>query len=228
MVDYTEILKDWEDLKFWTSGEWDVVQERLDDMDAANISYNPSRENLFNALDLCPYDKCKVMICGQDPYPDKNLATGVAFSVPETIKTLPPSLLNIFTELDADLHTGIPKSGSLDNWTKQGCLLWNVIPSCREGLSLSHDWVEWETLTKEIIEKLREKGIIFVFIGSRARKYAHLVHDYNNCAVIETAHPSPLAQRNKHLKHPFNGSRIFSRINDHLVNIGHDTVDWRL
>lgn len=219
----------WDDLNFWTVGEWDRVQDNLNDMDKAKKVYNPKRELLFAALDACPYDKTKVMFCGQDPYPDHKLATGLAFDVPKSTKPLPPTLVNIFTELNSDLGAGIPKSGCLTPWAEQGVLLWNVIPSCAEGLSKSHDWVEWACLTEELINKLKEKGIVFLFVGGRARDYAKLVHSAKNCKVIETAHPSPRANLNKHLKNPFNGSRIFSRINDALVNLGYDEgIDWRL
>lgn len=222
------MIKSWEDLNFWESGEWQVVEEKLNDLDRVKEIYNPDRENIFTALYASPFEKTKVAILGQDPYPDHKLAMGLAFSVPNTVKDFPPSLKMIFDEYEADLHLPRPTKGSLIPWAEQGVLLWNVVPSCSEGQSLSHDWEEWRYLTREIIENLRDKGTVFAFIGGRARDYAHLVHNQENCAVIETAHPSPRAHWNKNIKHPFVGSRIFSRINDSLVHLGHDPVEWRL
>lgn len=213
----------WDDLSFWESGEWQVVEEKLKE----GGKYNPSKKKLFRALELTPFNETKVMICGQDPYPDGSLATGVAFSVPDESK-IPPTLKMIFDEYESDLHYPRPNSGNLEAWAADGVLLWNVVPSCASGHSLSHDWDEWTYLTKEIIEVLRAKGIVFAFIGSRARSYANLLNDAPNCRVIETAHPSPRAHMNKNLKHPFTGSRLFSNINSKLVEIGHDPVNWRL
>jgi uracil-DNA glycosylase len=218
----------WKDLKFWDSGEWQVCNERLSDISRAHKSYNPSRNLLFKALSSTPFEKVKVCICGQDPYPDRSLCTGLAFSVPDGITKLPPTLSMIFDEYESDLHYPRPTSGSLEKWAAEGVLLWNVIPSCDTDKSLSHDWTEWSYLTAEIIEKLRDKGIVFVFIGSRARWYAHYLKNCDNCRIIETAHPSPRAQKNKNTKHPFIGSRIFTRINDALGDIGLEPINWRL
>ena len=213
----------WDDLVFWQSGEWQVVEEKLKE----GGKYNPSKKNLFRSLKLTPYNETKVMICGQDPYPDGSLATGVAFSVPTDAK-IPPTLKIIFDEYESDLHYPRPTSGNLEQWAEQGVLLWNVIPSCERGKSNSHDWEEWRYLTGEIIEKLVQRGIVFVFVGSRAREYASHVRHKDNCRVIETAHPSPRANLHRNLKHPFTGSRLFSTINSKLTEIGHDPVEWRL
>lgn len=216
----------WEDLSFWESGEFQVIEERLNDLDKAKKIYNPSREEMFDALYETPYETVKVMFCGQDPYPEHSLATGLAFSIPKGTKTLPPTLSRIFDEYESDLHYPRPLSGSLSDWAKEGVLLWNVIPSCLAGHSLSHDWPEWRSITDGIIEKLSKKGIVFVFLGSRAREHAKLVHDLNNCKVIETSHPSPRGNINS--KTPFIGSRIFTKTNDALVSIGLEPVNWRL
>ena len=220
------LFKSWDDLQFWSTGEWQVVEEHLRDLGRARKLYNPPREKMFAALKATPYENTKVMFCGQDPYPDRELATGLAFSVPEGVKNLPTTLTMIFKEYEADLHYPRPAGGSLDKWASEGVLLWNVIPSCRVGLSLSHDWPEWKLLTEEIISKLSEKGVVFVFLGNTAREYAKLVRGLNNSRVIETSHPSPRGNMNS--KSPFLGSRIFTRINTSLTDIGFDPVDWRL
>lgn len=216
----------WKKLKFWETGEYQVVQERLSDLDKTKTLYNPSKKLLFEALRLTPYDKTKVMFCGQDPYPDHGLATGLAFSIPEGTKTFPPTLNTIFAELESDLHIPHPKSGNLTKWAEEGVLLWNVVPSCLAGHSLSHDWYEWRLLTDEIINSLKERGVVFVFLGSRAKEHASLVRDAENCRVFETSHPSPRGQLSA--KTPFRGSRIFSKMNAALVEIGLSPVDWCL
>lgn len=216
----------WKDLKFWQSGEYQVVEERLRDVIKARKTYNPVKANLFKALDACPYEDVKVLFCGQDPYPNRDLATGLAYSIPANVENIPPTLRTLFDEYEADLKYPRPSSGDLTPWAQGGVLLWNVIPSCTTGQSLSHDWVEWAALTEEIVDKLSEKGVVFVFLGGRARSYAPHVRDKDNCRVIETAHPSP--RGNMWSRLPFKGSRTFSTINAYLVEIGHDPIDWKL
>jgi uracil-DNA glycosylase len=215
----------WDYLDFWDSGEWQAIQERYEDFDKKGTICNPLRQNLFRALDDCPLASTRVAFFGQDPYPDPQYATGLAFSIPKDAKTFPPTLLNIFKEMcDNDLHYPFPSSGCLEPWVAQGVLLWNVIPSCTAYASMSHDWPEWEFLNKEIIEKLNDNGVVCVFFGGVAREYAKLVKDSNN--VIEVSHPSPRGSLNA--KHPFEGSRIFSRVNEKLRNVGFSAIDWRL
>src|SRR5688572_2938736 len=132
----------WEELDYWPSGEFQVVDERLEDLLKAKVPFNPSKEALFNALDLTSFMDTKVVIIGQDPYPSKKYATGVAFSIPPEIppKEFPPSLVNIFTEYTNDLRYPSPTCGDLTPWAKQGVLLWNAYPSCEEGKPGSHHW----------------------------------------------------------------------------------------
>lgn len=218
----------WPELKFWSSGEWQVAEEKLNDLRRKHTVVNPSINNLFRALDLVKLSEVRVAFLGQDPYPSHDLATGLAFSIPDIIKSFPPTLNCIFDEYESDLHLPRPKSGSLEGWAKQGVLLWNVIPTCTAGHSLSHDWAEWFFLTTEIIEKLKEKGVVFVFLGTRARAYASLVKEASNCITIETSHPSPRASLRSRTTYAFRGSRLFSRINDALNTLGLETIDWRL
>ena len=221
------MFNNWDDLDYWDSGEWQVVQEKLDTMEKNHEAYCPSRELLFSAMDACEFSSCRVAIFGQDPYPNLQDAIGIAFSVGKSTRGIPPTLNAIFDELVADLKVPRPKTGDLSQWCSQGVLLWNVIPSCAEGKSLSHEnWIEWEYLTQEIIRRLGEKGIVFVFLGGRARDYAPMVRDLQNCRVLETSHPSPRASRKS--KNPFIGSRLFSTINAKLVELKLGTIDWRL
>lgn len=215
-------MKDWNDLAYWKSDAYKVVEERL------NTGCNPRKEDLFKALAATPFDKCKVMFVGQDPYPDSEMSTGLAFSVPGTVKpkNFPPTLACIFKEYSKDLHYDLPQSGDLTKWTSEGVLLWNAYPSCKPGESLSHKWVGWEALTKEIVEKLDAKDeVVFVFFGKIARRFAPYVKAANS-VVIETSHPSPRASLKAKL--PFLGSRVFTTVNDHLTQQGLTTIDWRL
>lgn len=225
------ILNSWDQLDYWNSGEWQVVQERLDDLDKKNELYNPRREDLFNALDWTSFDKVKVAIYGQDPYPDRNCACGIAFSIPNgSIPTgvqIPPTLDSLLHEYVNDLHYPYPARTSLKPWATQGVLLWNAIPSCLWKKSMSHDWPEWAELTKEITRRLSDKGdIVFVFMGGVARRSVKDVNQDHN-TVLETSHPIPRASINSNI--PFRGSRIFSLINDRLVQKHKQSpIDWKL
>jgi len=215
-------------LNYWKSGEWQVVNERLHDMERDHERYNPDRGSLFKALQLTKPEDCKVVILGQDPYPDPRYSTGVAFSIPKDVeaKDFPPTLNTLLQEYSADTGYPIPSHGNLEQWTKMGVLLWNVIPSCRTGRSLSHDWNEYSYLTKEILTRLSTQGgIVFAFLGTVAKRYLNDV-DLTKNSVLATSHPSPRGSLNS--RNPFVGSRIFTAINDHLVNMGQTPISWEL
>jgi len=216
-------------LDYWTSGECQAARERLDDEVAKGFRINPERKHLFRALSLTPEIKTRACIIGQDPYPSHRFATGVAFSLPSEIpeREWPPTFRCFIEEYCSDLGYSRPGHGNLEGWCSQGVLLWNAIPSCREGQSLSHNWRgdEWYGLTAEIVQRLSRKGIVFAFLGSIARRFVDLVDQSNN-EVLVTSHPSPRGSQNS--KTPFSGSRLFSTINAKLVSQGLDTVDWRL
>lgn len=216
------MINTWDEMKWWGSGEWQVCYERLDELDDRFVSYNPERKSLFRALWLTPFDRCRVAIIGQDPYPQKKFTSGVAFSIPKSLRKYPPTLEMIYGELWDDLKIK-RKNGCLESWCSQGILLWNAIPTCSTGRSMSHDWPEWSYLTSEIIRSLTEKGVVFAFLGGVARRYASLVQGDNN-AIIETGHPSP--RGNLSARNPFTGSRLFSTINDKLTNLGLSPIDW--
>lgn len=211
------IPKHW-DLEYWRTGEWQVIKERLKD----EAEYNPSSSLLFASLGAVHPDAIRVAILGQDPYPNAKHCTGVAFSIPRTLeeREWPPTLVNILKEYEDDLGYPAPKNGDLTKWCEQGVLLWNVYPSCRAGHPGSHRWNEWEYLTNEIINKLEKNRVIFVSLGRVATDFIkHLVDPYH----IRTSHPSPLGVRRG-----FSGSRIFTRVNVSLADLGHKPIDWRL
>jgi len=216
-------LSKW-NLKFFDSGEWQVIEERLRDRLEQGIVDNPDRGNLFAALEAVSPEKVNVVILGQDPYPSQDMATGIAFSIPGNAVNYPPTLLNIFKEYSQDLGLPFPSSGSLKPWAARGVLLWNVIPTCQAGLPASHrDWWEWYFLTQEIVEKCNEQGAVVVCLGSFARTF---VNNYPSDRLFTFSHPSPLAALKG--SRPFLGSRLFSQVNAKLVELGQDPIDWRL
>lgn len=212
-------------LNYWQSGEWQVVNERLKDLEKSGIAYNPKRSVLFDSLRVLPAGDVRVCIIGQDPYPDPRYATGLAFSIPNGERNFPPTLKTIFNEYCSDLGYPVPGNGDLSRWSAQGVLLWNAIPTCRAGLSLSHDWTEYSWLTSEVVRKLSDRGVVFAFLGGVAKRFLENV-DLTKNEVILTSHPSPRGSRFS--KNPFEGSRLFSTINDKLNSQGLEPIDWRL
>ena len=214
-------------LRFWNSGEWQVCNERLHDMEKRHVKYNPIRNRLFRSLTSVgsPSD-VRVCMVGQDPYPTHSFATGLAFSIPPEFgrNNFPPTLRELFAEYERDLGFPIPDHGDLGVWASQGVLLWNAIPVTRDGVSLGCDWDEWQYLNQEVFHRLSEKGIVFAFLGGVARRYVRCVSPNNR--IIETSHPSPRGSMNS--RSPFKGSRLFSTINDHLNELGLEPIDWRL
>lgn len=228
-VETDDELKDWNDLKFWETGEWQVIQERLEDLEKAKVVYNPARELLFAALDMCPLSNCRVCIIGQDPYPHHEMATGLAFSIPKKFKKYPPTLQNILNVYQTDLGLPHPEHGDLSAWAAQGVLLWNAIPTCEEGKPGSHKaWFEWDFLTKEIVETLSNKGIVFGLLGSFARAYVPYI-DQDGNHIVQTGHPSPLGEiAGRDNPNVFSKSRFFSTVNVRLSSMKLGNIDWRL
>lgn len=220
-------------MDYWNTGEWQVVQENLRDITRKRLTYCPGRANLFKALDRTPFDQVKVLIIGQDPYPNILHATGVAFEVPDEIqqKNFPATLKNIFAEYCNDLHFPMPSCGSLKKWTDQGVLLWNAFPSCDPGVPGSHNWDEWTYLTKEIVQRTTAEGIVVGMLGAKARYYSQYI-DFTQSEAIITSHPSPRGNMmaSIHGGQSFSGSRFFSTVNDKLASgWGKERViDWRL
>ncbi len=187
---------------------------------AQNTVY-PHMNNIFTALKLTPYSQVKAVILGQDPYHEPNQAYGLAFSVREGVP-LPPSLRNIYKELEADLGVPPTESGVLDGWAKQGVLLLNTALTVRRGEANSHKGKGWEIFTDEIIKKLndREEPIAFILWGANARSKKALITNPKH-GIFESAHPSPLSAHGG-----FFGSRPFSRVNFFLMQNGIAPINW--
>jgi len=206
-------------LKYWKTGEWDVVRERLD---AEPSLWLPGPDRCFRAFRLAPDpSRVRVLVVGQDPYPQRQYATGVAFSIPKEEKVFPPTLKNIFQEYQDDLHLPMPTHGNLERWSHRGVMLWNAYPSVKTGKPGSHHWDEWRYLTTELVERLSKEQVVFVLLGRAAQEFAPYCGERQR--IICTSHPSPLGA-----KHGFLGSRVFSRVNDILRTEGKEEINWRL
>jgi uracil-DNA glycosylase len=198
------------------------LQSFLETERAADQVY-PADEQIFTSLEHTPFSAVKVVILGQDPYHDKGQAHGLAFSVAPGVKP-PPSLLNIFKELEGDLGVPRPASGCLIPWARQGVLLLNTVLTVRAHQPHSHRNKGWEIFTDAILTKLNERSdpVVFVLWGAPAKKKNKLL-DPTRHAVLEAAHPSPLSAHNG-----FFGSRPFTTINRTLASWGKGEIDWRI
>ncbi len=182
----------------------------------------PKGEDMFKALNLTPLDKVKVVILGQDPYHGVGQAHGLCFSVPEGAK-VPPSLQNIFKELQSDLGLSIPSSGCLESWAEQGVLLLNCILSVEKGLANSHSSKGWELFTDSIISKVNEKkSIVFMLWGGYAAQKGKSINSTKHL-VLKSVHPSPLSAHQG-----FFGNRHFSKCNQFLESKGIRPIDWKV
>lgn len=183
----------------------------------------PDMYDIFNALKYTDYYAVKAVILGQDPYHGPGQAHGLCFSVKKGVEP-PPSLKNIFAELNSDLGVPIPQSGELTKWAQQGVLLLNTALTVREGKPNSHRGKGWERLTDAVITKLsqRERPMVFILWGGNARAKKPLI-DGSRHLILESPHPSPLS-----VHYGFFGNRHFSRTNEFLVNNGIEPVDWDL
>ncbi len=197
-----------------------TLREFLKEEYASGTVY-PNMHNIFTALKLTPYSQVRAVILGQDPYHEPNQAYGLAFSVREGVP-LPPSLKNIYKELESDLGIPPAKSGVLDGWAKQGVLLLNTSLTVRRGEANSHKGKGWEIFTDEIIKKLneREQPIAFILWGANARSKKALITNPQH-GIFESTHPSPLSAFNG-----FFGSRPFSRVNAFLMQNAIPPVNW--
>ena len=183
----------------------------------------PENDVIFNAFNFTTPSNIKVVILGQDPYHGKGQANGLSFSVPNGVKT-PPSLRNIFKELQSDLKHSIPSNGNLESWAKQGVLLMNAILTVREKKAGSHQKLGWEIFTDSIIKKLSEEkeGVIFLLWGAFAQKKSALI-DTNKHHILTTTHPSPFSAYRGFL-----GCKHFSKTNKILLNNNQKPINWKL
>ena len=186
-----------------------------------NLCFPPGKL-VFNAFNLCPFDKVKVVILGQDPYHEQGQAMGLSFSVPEGIM-LPPSLQNIYKEIQNDLGKPIPASGDLTRWAKQGVLLLNATLTVRAHIANSHQTLGWQNFTDAAIAALsnHREHVVFMLWGGFARSKKRLI-DANRHCIIESVHPSPLSAN----RGGWFGQHQFSRCNAYLKQQGLDEIDW--
>lgn len=182
----------------------------------------PPGKQIFNAFNLCPFDSVKVVIIGQDPYHEVGQAMGLSFSVPEGI-AMPPSLINIFKEIEMDLGKPMPRSGDLTRWAEQGVLLLNATLTVRAHEANSHQRLGWQTFTDAAIKALSDNrdNLVFMLWGGFARSKRYLI-DLNRHHVIESVHPSPLSAN----RGGWFGNHQFSRCNEYLVSHNITPIEW--
>ena len=216
-TDWNPLLRDQFDEPYWKELQSFVHDER------SRHTVYPPHDEVFAALHLTPYRDVKVLLLGQDPYHGPGQAHGLCFSVRPGVE-IPPSLVNIFTELESDVGCARPAHGNLDHWARQGVLLLNTTLTVRARQAASHQRKGWETFTDRVIEVVNGKPepVVFVLWGSAARKKKAFV-DTSRHTVIESPHPSPLSAHRG-----FFGSKPFSRANAALAAAGRAPVDWCL
>ena len=183
----------------------------------------PDKYDIFNALHFTSYKDIKVVILGQDPYHGPGQAHGLSFSVNPGIK-IPPSLLNIYKELNSDLGCYIPNNGYLKKWADQGVLLLNTSLTVRAGQANSHKSIGWEIFTDRIISLVNEKEdpVVFLLWGNNAIKKKNLITNKRHL-ILTSAHPSPLSA-----SRGFFGSKPFSKINNFLISVNKEPIDWQI
>ena len=209
------------------SAEWDkdyfreLARKLHEEKDRGIVIYPPGSK-IFRAFDLCPLDAVKVVILGQDPYHGAGQAMGLSFSVPEGIAA-PPSLKNIFKEIESDLGIRMSGSPDLEPWARQGVLLLNSVLTVRVGVAASHAGLGWQNFTDAVIKLISERceGVVFMLWGNYARSKAELI-DSGRHLVLQAAHPSPLARG------AFFGCRHFSQANAYLIRTGRSPINWQL
>ncbi len=209
------------------SGEFDKdyylqLREFLKEEYSSRTVY-PDMYDIFNALKYTPYEDVRAVILGQDPYHEPGQAHGLCFSVQKGVE-IPPSLMNIYRELEADLGIKPPRHGCLESWAKNGVLLLNTVLTVREHAAHSHKGKGWEVFTDHVIRLLNERPepMVFILWGRPAGRKADLITSPQH-EIITGAHPSPLSAYKG-----FFGGRYFSRTNDFLVRSGSRPIDWRI
>lgn len=215
-TDWELLLQEQAELPYWADLQAFVQSER------ASHQVYPAPDDVFAALHITALDEVRAVILGQDPYHGPNQAHGLSFSVPVGTR-VPPSLRNIFTELDADIGIARPGHGNLEAWARHGVLLLNSVLTVRAHEAGSHRKRGWETFTDSVIAAVSEKPdpVVFFLWGNFARSKAPLIARHHH--IIESPHPSPLSA-----SRGFFGSKPFSRANEALAMSGQEPVDWSL
>ncbi|MDP1711332.1 MAG: uracil-DNA glycosylase [Candidatus Nanopelagicaceae bacterium] len=204
----------------WLTAIKDVVP-KIEEIESSlqGSSFNPAPENVFRAL-RNPLRQSRVVIFGQDPYPNREHAMGLAFSVPGSIRPLPRTLVNIFRELHEDIGVEIPSHGDLSPWSAQGVLLLNRILTAPQGKSAGHSNLGWEIVTNEIARVLGERKVVAIFWGNYAKQ---LQNYFAPRLSLQSVHPSPLSA-----SRGFFGSKPFSKTNQLLAEQSQPAIDWSL
>lgn len=208
----------------WTKPYMPILAAFVERERQQGLKIYPPKELVFNAFLKTPIAEAKVIIVGQDPYHGPGQAHGLCFSVPKGIQ-LPPSLQNIFKELNADLGIPIPSHGCLSSWAEQGVLLLNATLTVRDGEPLSHHKKGWEKFTDAVISKLGERKdpLIFVLWGKSAREKCQQIQANSHHIILTAPHPSPLSAHQG-----FFGCRHFSKINEILKKLGKKEINWNV
>ena len=201
---------------------WKNLSNQIRTLYSKKIIY-PKASMMFNALNSTPLNRIKVVILGQDPYHGYGQANGLSFSVNDGIP-IPPSLVNIFKELESDLKIPFPKSGNLQSWANQGVLLLNTVLTVEKDNANSHRGLGWEIFTNKIIEVVSSsaQNVVFILWGNQAQNFEDLI-DSSKHLIISSAHPSPLSAHRG-----FFGSKPFSQTNNFLKKKSIQTIDWQL
>jgi len=183
----------------------------------------PKGSEIFNAMNYTPFDEVKVVIMGQDPYPNPGHAHGLCFSVQPHVRPFPPSLVNIFKEIQTDIGVPFPENGSLIRWAQQGVLLLNAVLTVRKGQPRSHQGKGWEIFTHEIIKKISEEkeNVVFLLWGGDAKRKKNLI-DASKHLILESGHPSPLSANRGY----WFGNKHFSKTNKFLQSKGLEEIKW--
>jgi uracil-DNA glycosylase len=215
---WKEVLKD----EFSKSYFQQIALHIKTEKSQRKIIYPPG-SLIFNAFNTTPFDKVKVVILGQDPYHGQGQAHGLCFSVQNGVPP-PPSLVNIFKELQEDVGVPIPDHGNLTHWAEQGVFLLNASLTVRSSEPMSHSKIGWAQFTDEVIKKIsaEKKHVVFILWGKFAQEKKLLIDEGKHC-ILKSAHPSPLSAHAG-----FFGCKHFSKANEYLMRNGIDPIDWKL
>lgn len=217
-----KITKEWDELLKgeFSSSYYQNLREFLKEEYATKTIY-PDMYNIFNSMKNTSFKDVKVVILGQDPYHEKGQAMGLSFSVPKGEK-IPPSLVNIYKEIESETGDKMPPHGDLTGWAKQGVLLLNTVLTVREHFANSHKGKGWEEFTDAIIKKISKScdGVVFLLWGANARSKKALI-DKDKHLILETVHPSPLSAYNG-----FFGCGHFIKANEYLIGKGKKPINW--
>ncbi len=213
--EWKEVLKEEFEKEYFSNLALYLKKEKRE-----GITIYPPGQQIFNAFHLTPFSKVKVVILGQDPYHGPNQAHGLSFSVPPQTPA-PPSLKNIYKEIESDLGIKLNKNGNLQEWASQGVFLLNAVLTVRASQAASHSSIGWHIFTDKVIKELSQgrEGLVFMLWGNFARSKKNLI-DSSKHLILEAAHPSPLARG------AFFGCKHFSRCNSYLSERGKSPIDW--